>query len=49
MSPLDLFSQADHEYDLGILYKLISEGVIHSDMEVNYFGPEMLVWVDENE
>ncbi|MFT6349014.1 MAG: hypothetical protein ACJAYB_002029 [Psychromonas sp.] len=49
MSPLELFSHSDHEYDLGILYKLIGEGIINTDIEANYFGPEMSVWVDNHD
>jgi hypothetical protein len=49
MSPLELFSQSECEYDLGILYKLIGEGIIHTNIEANYFGPEMSVWIENHE
>lgn len=49
MNPSELFAQLDHEYDLGIIYKLIGEGIIQSDIEVNYLGPEMSLWVGTNE
>jgi hypothetical protein len=49
MKPLELFEQSDYEYDLGILYKLIGDGLINANLEASYFGPEMSVWVDNHE
>lgn len=48
-NPIDLFDQSDYQYDLGVLYKLIGDGVINANLESEYLGPEMSIWVDEHE